>query len=226
MSPAYVAPPFNRKTSLPPGQTGYAFGSFNDQEPPTEATVTNVAIASNVATLTVTLRKGDAPKAGSLLSTQGIPNNSGAFNVSNVAISSVSFTGATGTIVFPLTHADVSSAAASGLAVVPQPIVGDAIASGNKSQAFALIPSPGGNKQYGLSWFTKYGGTAVPTGVSISLQIADIDEDDEYTTVDTSTAVAGETRSIGNITANFVRLIATTITGGTSPTLAAGIIVR
>lgn len=223
--PAYVAPPFNKKTSLVPGIVGYAFGSFNDQAVPMKATVTHVSLTSNVATITVTITEGDAPVAGSLLSTQGILNNSGAFNVSNVAITSASFTGATGTIVFPLTHADVAGAAASGLAVVPQPVVTEAIAQGNKSQAFAIQSEPGGNKQNGIGWFTT-ATSGSPSGVEYDLQIADIDVDAEYTKIDSSSLATGETRYVANVTANFVRVVATTITGGTSPKVAVGIIIQ
>jgi hypothetical protein len=224
--PFYQTDPSYQRKALNPGQIAYLFGKYNDRTPPTAMSVTSVATAANVATLGVIIRDGLIPVVGALITTKAIPNAAGVYNVSNIALTAVSINSTTGvgTVSFALTSANLSTAAASGSAIVPQPIVGDSIATGNKSEQRAVPSYQAGNRQHGLSWFTQPGGTVSPSAVSISLQIADVDLDSEYTTVDTSTSTTGETRSLGNITANFVRVIATTITGGTAPTLAAGIV--
>lgn len=223
MSPAYVAPPYAKRSYLVPGMVGYSFGSFNDQAPPTKMQVTSVAIAADVATLGVTILEGDAPAVGSLISVRGTQTGAGEFNVTNVALTGVSITGASGTVTFALTASNVSTTPDAGIAVVPQPIVGDAALQGNKGQQFAIQSHPGGNKQHGVSWFTQI--TGGPSAVKIDLQGADVDVDSEYTTFDSSVVVAGESRSIGNISYQFLRVVQTTFTGGTNPTIAAGLTV-
>lgn len=215
---------------LMPGVIGWSFGKQAYNVPKTKMRVTSVAIATNVATLGVTLIEGLAPIVNQLVSVQGTQTatSGGApnFNVTNAAVTVVSGfnTGNndTGTISFALTSSNISTTADAGLAVAPPPITGDAIASAESGQQFAIPSAAGGNKQHGLSWFTIF--TGAPSAVSISIEFADVDEDGQYTIYDTSTNIAGETRSIGNVTANFVRLVATTITGGTNPTLAAGLL--
>lgn len=212
---------------LLPGVIGYSFGKKPYNVPDTRLRVTSVAIAANVATLGVTLVEGLAPTVGSLISVQGTQSGAGEFNVTNVAIASVSGfnTGNndTGTVTFALTGANLTTTPDAGQAIVPVPAVGDAIASGNKGQQFAAAAQSGGNKQKGITWFTEIGGA--PSAVSISLQGADRDVDADYTTFDTSVVTTGESRSIGNINYTFYRVIATTITGGTSPTLVAGMLI-
>jgi hypothetical protein len=41
-----------------------------------------------------------------------------------------------------------------------------------------------------------------------------VDSDSEYTSIDTSTATAGEARTVTGVRANFVRAKVTSITGG------------
>jgi len=222
MSPAYVAPPLNTKSYLVPGQIGWSFGSYNDQEPPTRAQVTNVAAAGGTGTVQMTILEGDAPPVGGAITIRGTSQGGGIFNVTNATVLTSSFSGASGTVTFSLAGT-VASVGDAGQAIVTAPIVGEAAASGNKGQQFAIQPHAGGNKQNGIGWFTVI--TGGPSAVSIVLQIADVDQDSEYTTVDTSIATAGETRFVANVTANFVRVVSTTITGGTSPKIAAGIVV-
>jgi hypothetical protein len=62
----------------------------------------------------------------------------------------------------------------------------------------------------------------------MALQVADEDIDGEYTNIDTSTVATGETREVGKVPINmiagkFVRIQAAS-TGGTSPTVRAGIV--
>lgn len=229
--PSYQSSPFSAPLPmLIPGFVGFSFGKQAAHIPSTRMAVTSVAITTNVATLGVTLLEGLAPVVAQLVSVQGTqtPTSGGApnFNVTNISIASVSGfnTGNndTGTITFALTSSNIATTTDAGTALAPVPITGDAAATGNKGQQFGIQSHCAGNKQHGLSWFTQYTGS--PSAVTLSLEIADVDVDSEYTIIDQSVVTAGETRSVGNITANFVRVVQTLITGGTSPKAAAGII--
>src|SRR5580698_3915537 len=76
--------------------------------------------------------------------------------------------------------------------------------AGQASQQFA-VPSYAGMPNNGrtISWQTIYG--SAPSAVSITLQSAMNDVDGQYTTIDTSTATAGESRTITNVRGNFLR---------------------
>lgn len=89
----------------------------------------------------------------------------------------------------------------------------EAPADGQVSQQFAL-PSYAGFPENGrtVRWQTIFG--AAPTAVSVALQTAMTDSDAQYTTVDTSTATAGEARTVSGVRGNFIRAKVSTITGG------------
>ena len=89
----------------------------------------------------------------------------------------------------------------------------EAPAAGQASQQFAL-PSYAGFPENGrtLRWQTVFG--SAPTAVSIVLQTALNDVDAQYATIDTTTATAGEARTVTGVRANFVRAKVSSITGG------------
>lgn len=89
----------------------------------------------------------------------------------------------------------------------------EAPASGQASQQFAL-PNYSGFPENGrtIRWQTIFG--TAPSAVSVALETAMIDSDSEYTAIDTSTAAAGEARTVTGVRANFVRAKVTSITGG------------
>jgi hypothetical protein len=225
---AYSSSPFTPVVALIPGSIRFSYGKRNDRTPPTRMSIQSVAITSNVATLAVTIIDGAIPIVGALASIQGTQTaTSGGgsnFNLTNVSITGVSISTTTGigTITFALTSTNIATTTDGGQVVVPQTIIKDTLpGTAAAGQQFAIQSMTAGNKQHGLSWFTQYTGS--PASVTAQLQIADIDEDANYTTIDTSTATSGETRSVGNVTANFVR-IRMASTGGTSPTCAAGVV--
>jgi hypothetical protein len=91
-------------------------------------------------------------------------------------------------------------------------------AAGQASQQFAL-PNYSGFPNNGrtISWQMIYG--TAPTSVSIALQTAMNDVPAQYATIDTSTATAGETRTVENVRANFVRAVVNAISGGSGVTV-------
>src|SRR6185312_8273967 len=147
---AYVNNPFQPAKFVMPGVACYLWGSHNDYASNTQMRVTNVALTSNVATLTVQVFDGNVPVAGSLVSVQQTQTASGAFNVNRVALTSTTIDATTGagTIVFPLTHANVGSAADTGLAVIEVPETPEALVAGASIAACVQIPD--GDSQYTL----------------------------------------------------------------------------
>src|ERR1035438_2878575 len=117
--PAYSNNPLQAIALALPGTPVYVWGSLSDRISPTKMTVSNVALTSNVATLTVQVIEGNVPIAGQLVTVQGTQAVSGAFNVTAIAIASATINATTGagTITYALVHANVTSAADSGLAV-------------------------------------------------------------------------------------------------------------
>lgn len=94
----------------------------------------------------------------------------------------------------------------------------EAPGGGQASQQFAL-PNYAGIPNNGrtITWQTIYG--TAPSAISVTLQTAMTDVDAQYATVDTSTATAGETRTVNNLRANFIRAKVSSITGGSGITV-------
>ena len=82
---------------------------------------------------------------------------------------------------------------------------------------FAL-PSYTGLPDSGTSvrWQTVF--VTAPTAVNMVLQSAINDVDTEYQTIDTTTATAGEGRTVANVQAKFLRIRFVSSTGGTGLT--------
>jgi len=143
--PTYVAPigvnATAAKTAIS-GRPAYFYGSLNEEQQDMLAQVTSVACATDVATIGITIQQGNVPIAGNLLWVQGTANAAGAYNVSGVAIASVtpvSVTAGTYTLTYACTTADLSTAAAAGKAIVPVQEVAEAVAA-NRSVAI-YVPS-------------------------------------------------------------------------------------
>lgn len=80
------------------------------------------------------------------------------------------------------------------------------------------IPSYSGQLDTGTAvrWQTIFG--TAPTAVSLSLQGAMADVDAEYQTLDTTTNIAGEARTVTGVQARFLRIKFTSSTGGSGLT--------
>jgi len=226
--PAYLATPFGLRSALLPGINGYSLGKFNDRTPPTKMSIQSVAITSNVATLAVTIVDGLIPIVGALISVQGtqtVTSGGGAnFNVSNVALTAVTITTATGkgTVTFALTSNDIATTTDSGVALVPQPEIGDALTSSMSGLQFAMQAVSGlASNSRDIGWEVTT--PSAPSSFTANLQVADFDVDGQYTTVDTTTAVGQ--RTITGIRGNFVRGTVSAASGGSSPTIVLKILV-
>lgn len=89
--------------------------------------------------------------------------------------------------------------------------------SAEAGSQFAL-PSYAGQPDTGTAvrWQTLFG--TAPTAVSLVLQGAMSDVDAEYQTLDTSTNVAGEARTVTGVQARFLRIKFNSSTGGSGLT--------
>ena len=67
-----------------------------------------------------------------------------------------------------------------------------------------------------VRWQTVFG--AAPTAVNLVLQAAMADVDAEYQTVDTTSVVGGEARTVAGVQAKFLRIRFVSATGGTGLT--------
>lgn len=210
---------------LIPGVPSYAFGKYIDGHPTVRAYITNVALTSNVATVTLQIMEGYIPAIGDLVSITGCPTTSGLFNVTDAVITAVSITAATGlgTITFALTHADVVSVASSGTLLSTQVAVGDALTgSAQKSQQFAIQAAKGQGR--GISW--EYACASAPVSIAVQLEGAISDIDTDYVIIGTSQTTAGGAQQLATapVNCNFVRLNVTASSGGTLPTIVGKIV--
>lgn len=143
--PTYV-PPFNYNADAArvavSGTPIYFYGSLNQDQQDTLMQVTSVACASNVATIGVTIQQGNIPIVGNLIWVTGTVSASGAYNVSGVAIASitaVSASAGTYTITYACTTANLATTADAGKALVPVQEVAETLA--NNTSVAIYVPS-------------------------------------------------------------------------------------
>lgn len=219
-----------------PAKPAYFYGANSVNTDDTYARVTNVALTSDVATVTATIYRGNIPAAGSLISIQGTATNSGIFNVSGVALTAVTGTAATGvySLSFALTHANVTSTADSGMALIPIQETAEACANGTSVAIY--VPS-NELRDYGtrsITVATTF--PSLPTAATVTLYTAinNTDNPAEWTEMGVVATVAGGAVTVpanastngGAITfttpaGRFFRMVLSGVSGGTSPTIIA-----
>lgn len=141
-------PYYNAGTQSPlaiavfPGSKTYLLG--NTQADGGVFNIVNVAITTNVATVTVTGFSGNLPVVGTLITIRGSQQQTGAFNVTAAPVTAVNLdqTGA-GTISFALTGANLATTADTGtLSFLPQ-VTGEA-AVNNAQTIWGALSRPSG----------------------------------------------------------------------------------
>jgi hypothetical protein len=227
---AYLTSPFSIRPALLPGINAYSFGSFDDHNPGTRMLVTAVAITTNVATLTVQILEGPIPVVSAtsapLITVQGTKTvtSGGApnFNVTNVALASVSITASTGkgTVTLALTSSNIATTVDSGMALVPPPELSEALTAVAGLQFAMQAVSGLASNSRDVSWVIAT--PSAPSSFTAALQIADVDQEAEYTAIDTTTAIG--LRVVLGVRANFIRIKYTAVSGGTNPTSIAKIL--
>jgi len=150
------------------GKPAYFYGSMPVDTQDTIMQVTNVALTTNVATLTVLILAGNIPAVGNLVSVQGTQSTSGLFNVTNAVLTGVTITASTGvgTITFALVHADVVSIANSGKAIVPIAETSEAVAANTSVAIYVPSQEPVDNGQRTITVATTFPVLQASTGAA------------------------------------------------------------
>lgn len=193
--PTYIDSPFQTPQVVQEGTLCYLFGSYNSHQANTKMWVTNSALTTNVATLTVQITEGEIPTVGSFISVQQTQAGSGAFNVNRAVITGVTIVATTGagTITFALTHANVTSVADSGTAIAEVPEVPEVVANGNS--VACIFQSPKGDSQFTVPLAVTF--PTLPTAASVDLQAALHNINSEFTKVATVVVVAASAFTSG-----------------------------
>ena len=154
------------------GVPTYFYGSLAIDTQDTLLQVTNVALTTNVATVSVYVRAGNIPVIGNLISIQGTQSASGAFNVSSVPLTNVTINAVTGigTVTFALTNANVVSVADSGQALVPIQEVSETLAANTSVPVY--VPSQEPNDMGTKSITTAVTFPTMPTTATVKLYSA------------------------------------------------------
>lgn len=211
-----------------PGLPVYLLGTFDYTQADARFLITNAVLVGNVATITGSITAGNVPlSAGQLISV--LCSNS-IFNVNQAAIttSTIDATTGIGTISYPITHADVISAPATGRATILVAEVGETLA--NETSAVCSIqenvgPDNGRDITFEV---TLSGGTPTAT---IAVQKAMNNRDTEFVDAGAGTnlnfAGASGTKSYTAVDINdrFVRFVVSGVSGGTSPKIVGKVLV-
>ena len=181
----------------------YLFGNFDHDSEPFKLQVSQVALTSNVATLTVQIVAGGGglvsgttpyalPQVGAKMGVRGTTNSSGAFNGDPVTVTAVSISQATGagTISYALTHANVTAVADVGEAWVQPFEVPDLVAAGTASAPVALSFSPDDSDNSRCLFAEAVWSGTLPSAAVVVLQAANVDDDARYLTLENAQGCA------------------------------------
>lgn len=196
--PAYSNNPFAKVALLQKGVPAYLFGSFSQQVGNTQAAVTNSALTTNVATVTVQIITGPLPLVGQYISIVNSTAGSAALNVSRAIITGVTINSATGvgTITFALTNANITSVADTGSVIVESAEVGETLAAG--ASVACVIQAPEGDSQFTVPMAVTLTG-ALPTAVTVTLQKAIKNIAAEFTNTTAVVTIAASAYTTGPV---------------------------
>ena len=188
--PAFQNNPFQKPQLLQKGVPAYIVGSFSQKVGNTNLALVTDAIASNVATITATYLNGPLPGVGDLVSIINSTNSSAAFNVSRVALASVSYNATTNvmTLTFALTASNQAATADGGTVVVEPGEVGETVSANYTSQA-VLVQAPEGDSQFTVP-LSVSGGASI-TAMTATLQVAIKGQSNEWTSTTTNVTKTG-----------------------------------
>lgn len=221
----YYNPPFIKPQLVQKGVPCYLFGGLNMLRGNASGTVADTALASSVGTITVQINQGPIPLVGDFITVWGTAQQSGLFNVTRAVITATSITATTGagTISFALTGSTQSTTADAGMFSTEIGETSDALSNGYSVQA--LIQAPQCDSQFTVPVTVTF--PSLPTTATVTLQQAVRDIAAEYTDVATVATVTGGAQQGGPTTSvslqrgYFYRFHASSVTGGTNPTIIA-----
>ena len=195
-------------TLLIQGQPEYVYGKKNTDAGPTVGPVISNSIngAGTTATLTFLITSGNVPLVGSLVTVIGTSNSSGAFNVTNAMVLSVSMVADTNgiqngqcSITFTVSSSVQATTADAGQVYIEIPVVPDDLTAtivtnlATNAGASAPVAAPMGSihmsgRSISVTVSLFENSTVYPstlTGVTVVLQGANSDFDSEYNTIGT-----------------------------------------
>lgn len=228
-------------------QPQYLFGNLNPDSQRFLFTVTNVALTTNVATLTIAIKSGGGPNnnfvpvVGSKMGVRATTSTSGAFNVDPATVTAITYNAAlgTGTVSYALTHANIASAADVGELTIWPSEVPDLVSQGSKSAPVALVFTPDSNANERAVFAEAVWTGTIPTTATVKLQVSNVNDDSRFlayansfgtspsgiVNVQTDTlaqvtgsAVVQNGAMYPNVLGKFVRAIVTNMTGGDGTT--------
>jgi hypothetical protein len=191
---AYVTSPFKPPVKLlTAGTPSYLVGSYDDRSSPTFGYVISDSGVTTTATLKFRIVSGNAPAAGDLITVVGTSNDSGHFNVTNVALVTATTTDdGICTVTYAKTSGTVGTATDAGQVTVPRIEIGEALANGASISVAAPFNNPVIDQGKAISVTAKVFGTIGGSlNVTVALQGADFDVDTEYQDIDTILTWAG-----------------------------------
>ncbi len=188
--------PLTKPQLLQKGVTAYLLGSLNTFQGDAKGYVTQTALATNVASVSVSINFGPLPLVGDLITIWGTALQSGLFNVTRAVITAVSITAATGqgTISFALTGSNQSATADTGAFLTEPGETAETVTLNYASQA-VLVQAPQGDSQFTLPFSVSF--PTLPTAATVDLQAALKDSDTWTTIVPGIAVVAGSSQTIG-----------------------------
>ena len=198
---AYIQSPFKpNPNAITPGMPSYLWGSFLDKTGPTVGKILSTSGNGTTSTIVVQILGGNIPIVSSLsvplITIVGTANGSGNYNVTNVALASISAAANPDQGIYTLTFLGSGSSAVasdSGQFVIPQPEVAETLVSGASIPVAQPFNIMGPNLDQGITASVTLVSTTSAAAV-ISLQQAVVDRDSEYSNVATiATITAGTT---------------------------------
>ena len=196
-----------------PGKPAYFFGSLPTGTQDTQLRVSNVALTSNVASVTGTIFQGNIPAVGNFISIIGSTSTSGLFNVNQATITGVTGTASTGvyTITFALTHADIAVTPDVGTAYVRFAPIGEAVTSAGGASIAGSVNTTDG--RYGNVLTAQVYFPTAPSAATVALQGSNRNNDADF--VDIVSIPISNGRGFAQVESNFefVRFNITAVTG-------------
>jgi|ERR1019366_6235750 hypothetical protein len=230
--PVYQLTPFKPTPKLlTPGIPAYFWGSFRDTTGPTVGNVLSTSGNGSTSTVKVQILGGNVPIVSALsvplITIVGSAGATGAYNVTNVAITSISVATNPDSGIYNISFAGSGSSAAAadaGQFIIPQPEVAETLVTDAKSAPLVMPYNiMSANLNQAVTVVASF--PSIPTSIILYLQQALQDLDAEYADVNTIVTVAGGAVtgggqiSVDPTLGRFFRVRAGDMIGGTLPTL-------
>ena len=194
----YLLTPFKQPpTLLIAGSPAYLYGSYNDKTGPTLGFVISDSGNGTTSTVVFQIQSGNVPVVGALVTIVGTANSAGGYNVTNVAISSVTVT-EQGVCTITFTNTATSASAQDfGSVQIPQPEIGEAVTAGSSVPVAMPYNGVNFNLNQAITAVVSFPSFASLTAAIVNIQQAVQDIDSEYADVAVVVTVAAGVITVG-----------------------------